>query len=154
MLITEQSSRSAETINTIKMEKIYDGKNVKVYYSSIKNYIMFEWQKYYMSLDELKEPFAVALSTAKAKGVKTYATDVRNVKDVLSPECIDWWLNVHVPVLSGMGLKRILTVPPIVALGRLATNTWQKKEKKTEVQMLNGIECIDVQINNITDFVV
>jgi len=136
------------------MEKIYDGKNVKVYYSSLKNYIMFEWQKYYMSLDELKEPFAAALSTAKAKGVKTYATDVRNVKDVLSPECLNWWINEHVPVLSGMGLKRILTVPPIVALGRLATNTWQKKEKKTEVQMLNGIECIDVQINNITDFVV
>jgi hypothetical protein len=119
------------------MEKIYEKLGfVVVSYNPTKNFIVFDWTRYFVTLEEIKELHTKALEFARIKGVKTFVADTVKVKDVFLEECTDWFAKVQIPRLSEAGIKRIVTITPETALGRLSTKTWQAK--------ISGIELYSV----------
>jgi hypothetical protein len=92
-----------------------------------KNYILFDWTNFNVTLDEIKSAHTKALETARRTGCRTYIADTSKVANTLRQEVIDWWGSTWVPELSNFGLRSIVTVVPERALAKLSTNTWQRQ---------------------------
>jgi hypothetical protein len=108
------------------MQLIYEKKGyITVSLNESPLYIIFDWTKLAVTVDELKDLHMKAYAFIQSKRVKTLIAETSKVTDVLFPEGIKWFGEEHVPRLAAAGLKRVVTVVPKIALSRFATKTWQ-----------------------------
>ena len=117
---------------------IYNKQNyITVTYSQSPKYLLYDWTKNYLDFEIFKEMHLTALKTIKENGVTSLISDSSKVKDVPSPECVEWLGNVLVPMLSQAGVKRLITIVAQTALSRIGTKSWQMK--------VLGIDMYDVK---------
>ncbi len=116
---------------------LFEEKNfLTVSYVEGKNYVLFDWTNFAISLDQIKIAHEKALDTVMAHKA-CYIADTSKVSNVLRPEVIDWWTSVWVPKLIANKVRGIVTVLPSSAVANLSTKSWQK-------EMLGGIVTINV----------
>jgi hypothetical protein len=108
-----------------------------VSHNSEKNYILFDWTNFGVSLEEIKEAHKKALDTAKISRCYSYIAETSKVKNALSQEVLAWF-GTWVPVLNQYGLKEIITVVPASAVAKLSTSSWQKN-------VVAGISMVNVK---------
>lgn len=117
---------------------IYQKTNhISVNYNESPKYLYYEWSKMWVSLEDFKQMHLTALKTIKDKGVTSLITDASKVTDVPMEACVEWLGKELIPLLSGAGVKRIITIVPGVALSRIGTKSWQQK--------VLGIDMYDVK---------
>ncbi len=108
-----------------------------VTHNSEKNYIMFDWTNFCISLEDIKEAHKKALDAAKMQRCYNYIAETSRVKNALSQDVLTWF-GTWVPVLSNYGLKAIITVIPASAVASLSTTSWQKN-------VVGGISMVNVK---------
>jgi hypothetical protein len=108
-----------------------------VSHNPAKNYILFDWTNFNVTLDEIRSAHKQALDAAKGADCRTYIADTSKVANTLRQDVIEWWGGTWVPELARYGLKAIVTVVPEKALAKLSTGTWQK-------QVVSGIAMTNV----------
>jgi hypothetical protein len=117
---------------------IYEKPNfIQVVYYPEKNYIVFDWTDFLVTLEDIQELHTKALATAQANNCYYYIADTSKVHTVLRQEVLRWWGDVWVPRLTEAGLKPV-TVVPTSALGLLSTRSWQ-------ADVVGGITMINVK---------
>jgi len=108
-----------------------------VSHNRAKNYILFDWTNFNVTLEEIRSAHSQALEAAKRTNCHTYIADTSKVANTLRQDVIEWWGGTWVPQLARYGLKSIITVVPERALAKLSTNTWQR-------QVVSGIAMTNV----------
>jgi hypothetical protein len=98
---------------------------VRLSYNSEKNYILFDWTDFDVTLDEIKVLHQKALDTALQTGCFYFIAETSKVKTILRKEVVRWFGEVWVPKLAAAGLKAIVTVVPDIGLATLSTRHWQ-----------------------------
>jgi hypothetical protein len=127
------SSGPAVTSATISlrgatMNAIYEKPGyLVVSHNRAKNYILFDWTNFNVTLDEIRSAHDQALEAARRADCRTYIADTSRVANTLRQEVVDWWGATWVPELAKFGLKSIVTVVPERALAKLSTTTWQRQ---------------------------
>ena len=105
---------------------IYEKHNyIKVVYHPDKNYIVFDWTDFLVTLDEIRELHEKALNVALLKKCYFYIAETSKVRSVLRQEVIRWFGDVWVPKLVAAKIKAIVTVVPTSSLAKLSTRSWQ-----------------------------
>ena len=118
--------------------KIYENeKFIKVSLVDSPKHILYDWKKTYITLAEFKEMHLTAIEAIKANGVYNLISDSSKVTDVPQDECKEWLGTQLIPLLSQAGVKKLITIVPQTALGRLGTKSWQQK--------VMGIDMYDVK---------
>ena len=98
---------------------------IQVSFQEEKNYILFDWTNFSVSLEEIQTIHHKAFETAVEKHCMYYIAETSRVKNILRPEVLDWFAKEWVPVLSAGGLKAVITVVPLFGLATLSTRDWQ-----------------------------
>jgi hypothetical protein len=109
---------------------------LEVGYVEDKDYLVFAWRDFAISLKEIMKAHRAALDFAVSRGCMRYIADCSQAKDALLPEVIVWWRNDWVPVLAEAGLRRIVTIIPSSGLATLSNRDWQRDPKK-RIEILN-----------------
>jgi hypothetical protein len=118
--------------------KIYQKENcISVTYFDSPKYLLYEWSKMWVKLEDFKEMHLTALKTIKEKGITSLITDASVVTDIPMDECVEWLGKELIPLLSNAGVKRIITIVSGSALSRIGTKSWQNK--------VMGIDMYDVK---------
>lgn len=89
--------------------------------------LVFSWNRFAISLEDIKKAHFSALDVVKAKGYQTLIADTGNVTGVLFPEVVAWWEGEMIGKYVDAGIRQVITVVPSSALGRLSTADWQKQ---------------------------
>jgi hypothetical protein len=108
-----------------------------VSHNAAKDYILFDWTNFNVSLDEIKVAHEKALEVAKRHNCRHYVADTSKVTNALRQDIISWWGSTWVPTLAKFGLRTVATVLPKSAVANMSTNSWQR-------QVVDGIEMINV----------
>jgi hypothetical protein len=108
-----------------------------VSYNAAKDYILFDWANFNVTLDEIKVAHLKALEAAKRHDCRHYVADTSKVTNALRQDIISWWGSVWVPTLARFGLRSVVTVLPKSAVATMSTNSWQR-------QVVDGIQMINV----------
>ena len=99
---------------------------IQVSYSPGKDYILFDWTDFLVTLEQIKVIHQKALDVAVQKQIYFYVAETSKVNSVLRSEVIKWWGEEWVPKLTAAGLKAIVTVVPMkVGLASISTHNWQ-----------------------------
>jgi hypothetical protein len=106
-------------------------------YDATKDYILFDWTSFNVTLDEIKMAHQKALETAKRHNCRNYVADTSKVTNALRQDIISWWGSTWVPILAAFGLRAVITVLPKSALANMSTSSWQR-------QVVDGIQMINV----------
>jgi hypothetical protein len=109
---------------------------ITVSYNAAKDYVLFDWTSFNVTLDEIKAVHEDALATAKRHNCRNYIADTSRVTNALRQEIIAWWGTTWVPTLATFGLRTIVTVPPSSAIATMSTGSWQR-------QVVNGIAMLN-----------
>jgi hypothetical protein len=110
---------------------------ITVTYSDSPKHLLYDWSKMWISLEDFKEMHLTALAKIKEKGVTSLISDASKVVDVPMKECIEWLGKELIPLLSQAGVKKLITVVPGTALGKIGTKSWQNQ--------VMGIDMYDVK---------
>jgi hypothetical protein len=110
---------------------------VTVSYNANKNYVLFDWTSFAVTLDEIKTLHTAALRAAESHSCRTYIAETSKVTNTLRQDVIEWWGSVWVPRLAKAGLRAIITVQPTSAIASLSTRSWQRT-------VIEGITMINV----------
>jgi hypothetical protein len=110
---------------------------VVVSYDARKDYVLFDWSSFNVTLDEIQTLHQKALDGAKRHNCRTYIADTSKVRNALPQDVVGWWSGTWVPVLAGYGLRTIVTVLPTSAVANMSTTSWQR-------QVVDGIATINV----------
>lgn len=113
---------------------------IQVVYHPDKNFIVFDWTDFMVTLNEIKELHEKALITAQEKNCYYYIAETSKVRTVLRQQVISWWGEVWVPKLVEAGLQAIVTVVPTSTLATLSTYDWQ------------GVVVSGIMMKNVKDF--
>lgn len=111
---------------------------ITVSYDEADHVIIFDWTKFTVTLDEIKELHQKALKTAQERKCYDYIAETSKVRTALPQPVIKWWGQEWIPELVKAGLRSITTVVPSSAIAKLSTRSWQ-----TEV--IEGITMKNVQ---------
>jgi hypothetical protein len=111
---------------------------ITVSYDEVDHVVIFDWTKFVVALDEIKELHQKALKIAQERDCYDYIAETSKVKSALPQPVIEWWGQEWVPELVKAGLRSITTVVPSSAIAKLSTRSWQ-----TEV--VDGITMKNVQ---------
>ena len=106
-------------------------------YDPAKDYILFDWTSFNVTLDEIKTAHEKALEAAKRHNCRNYVADTSKVTNALGQDIIAWWGSTWVPVLAKFGLRAVITVLPKSALANMSTSSWQR-------QVVDGIQMMNV----------
>jgi hypothetical protein len=87
-----------------------------VSHNRTKNYILFDWSNFNVTLAEIQAAHAKALDAARRTSCHTYIADTSRVANTLRQDVIEWWGGTWVPELARYGLRSIVTVVPDRAL--------------------------------------
>lgn len=117
---------------------------IQVRYQADKDYIIFDWTNFLVTLAEITELHHKALDAARANGCWYYVAETSRVTNMLRPEVIRWWADDWVPRLNEAGLKAIITVVPSVALAAMSTHSWQAQVVGS-ITMLNARSLSDAE---------
>lgn len=117
---------------------------IQVRYQPEKDYIIFDWTNFLVTLAEITELHTRALAAAREKGCYYYIAETSRVTNMLRPEVIRWWADDWVPRLNDAGLKAIITVVPSVALAAMSTHSWQAQVIGS-ITMLNARSLPDAE---------
>jgi hypothetical protein len=110
---------------------------VTVSYNARRNYVLFDWTSFAVTLDEIRTLHAAALAAAQKHNCRTYVAETAKVTNTLRQDVIEWWGTVWVPRLAEAGLRAIITVQPTSAIASLSTRSWQRT-------VVEGITMINV----------
>ena len=113
-------------MGTIFKERPY----LKIKYYPEKGYILFRWQRFNITLSQLKIAHKKALKIAEEAKCFYYIVDSSEVELTLSPEVLGWWRSEWVPKLLDAGIKAILTVMPGNFLSKYSTEAWHTADYK------------------------
>ena len=120
------------------MTIIFEKPNVIVVsHNPDKNYILFDWTNFGVSLEEIKALHTAALDVAKRLGCHDYVAETSKVTNTLRQDVVAWFGDTWLPVLTKFGLRNIVTVVPKGAIATLSTKSWQR-------QIVGGINVINV----------
>ena len=119
--------------------KVYENKKfiTVTLEDSPKKHLLYSWTKTYITLDEFKEMHLTAIQSIKSNGITSLISDSSSVTDVPTDACKEWLGKDLIPLMAEAGVKRLITVVPQTALGRLGTKSWQ--------QQVLGIDLYDVK---------
>jgi hypothetical protein len=111
---------------------------IQVVYHPDKNYVVFDWTDFLVTLEEIQELHKKALTLAQEKGCYYFIAETSRVTTVLRHDVLKWWGEVWVPTLDKAGLRAIVTVVPSSAIATLSTHVWQ-------AQVEGGITMMNVR---------
>ncbi|MFH2114497.1 MAG: hypothetical protein ABIJ86_08325 [Spirochaetota bacterium] len=97
-----------------------------VVHEETKGYVMFKWEKFGISLEDIKVAHKAGLETAKDKNCLYYIAETSAATGALQESVIGWFTKEWVPTLHKEGLVAIVTVvPESSAVARFSTKSWQ-----------------------------
>jgi hypothetical protein len=108
-----------------------------VTYNESPKYILYNWEKNAVKLEDYKELHLKALDVIKQNKVYNLISDSSTVTDVPFNECLNWLSTELMPKLSAAGVTKLITIVPQTALSRIGTKSWQQK--------IMGIDMYDVK---------
>jgi hypothetical protein len=117
---------------------------IVVSYNEAKDYVLFDWTSFNVTLDEIRRIHEQALAVARRHNCRNYIADTRKVTNALRPDIIAWWGTTWVPTLSRYGLRCIITVPPAGAIASMSTDSWQR-EVVDGITMINASSLADAE---------
>jgi hypothetical protein len=106
-------------------------------HNAAKDYILFDWTSFNVTLDEIKMAHEKALEAAKRYNCRHYVADTSKVTNALRQDIIAWWGSTWVPTLAKFGIRTVATVLPKSAVATMSTTSWQR-------QVVEGIQMINV----------
>jgi hypothetical protein len=116
---------------------IYEKPNyIQVVYHPEKNYIIFDWTDFLVTLEEVKELFEKAMTVTQQHKCFYYLAETSRVTTMLRPEVIKWWADEWVAKGVAAGIQAIVTVVPKTALSAMSTHSWQ-------AQVVSGITMLN-----------
>jgi hypothetical protein len=98
---------------------------IQVSYHADKNFILFDWTDFGVTLDDIRELHEKALAAVQEKRCYYYIAETSKVTTALSPEVVQWWKDVWVARLVSAGLRAIVTVVPSANVSSRSTREWQ-----------------------------
>lgn len=121
--------------------------HIQVVYHPNKNFIVFDWTDFTVTLAEIQELHEKALATAQEKRCYYYIAETSKVRNVLPQQVVKWWGQVWVPKMVEAGLQAIVTVLSTSALATRSTHAWQ-------AEVIGGITMIDVRTFSAAEAVI
>lgn len=99
---------------------------IQVSYDEAKDYVLFDWTDFTVTLDQIKAIHEKALAAAQQKHCSYYVAETSKVKTVLRPEVVAWFGEWFPKMVAG-NIRTIVTVVPSSALANLSTRSWQSE---------------------------
>ena len=111
--------------------------HITVSHNAAKNYILFDWQSFRVTIEEITTLHTQALDLAKQHSCYHYVAETSRVTNALRQDVVAWFGGTWMPTLAAYGLRAIVTVVPTSAIAMMSTSSWQR-------QTVSGIDMINV----------
>lgn len=99
---------------------------IRVSYDEAKDYVLFDWTDFAVTLDQIKAIHEKALAAAQQKHCSYYVAETSKVKNVLRQDVVAWF-GEWFPKMAAGNIRAIATVIPSSALANLSTRNWQSE---------------------------
>jgi hypothetical protein len=110
---------------------------VKVYANNDLKYILFDWESFNISLEDMKNSFEKSLQYMIKNDIKTYIAGSGNVKNALSQDILKWFEGEWIPTMNKNGIELVVTILPKSSIGNLSTKSWQKPVDVGNIRLVN-----------------
>jgi hypothetical protein len=98
---------------------------IRVSYDESKDYVLYDWSDFQITLDQIKIAFEKALAMAKLKRCYYFVAETSKVRTILRPEVLKWWGETWMPKVEEAKIRAVVTVVPPTAVARLSNRSWQ-----------------------------
>ena len=121
---------------------------MKVFHNREKNYLLFKWKSFRISLAEIQEMHREILDYAVANNCEILVAETSKTTSALGEDIIQWWRTVWVEKLVESGIKLIITILPRDILAQQSTFDWQNAGfRKTIMFNVLSLEQAENKIN-------